>query len=350
MIKPATVSTAQLYRHGSRVLLQLESKLTATQAEATTGRRSDLGREIGVRFREVAEARQARAKLRSIVETSGLTQSRLSTAQAAMASIESTAQTFLDQALAARSARVAPEIMRTTARASVGSVTDSLNSSMGGVHLFGGTNADAPPLREHYANPPSAGQVAIEGAFVTRFGFPPSDPAAAAITPAQMQDFLATGFAQLFDPVSWAAIWSDAADETMRSRISSSQVIETSASANEAPFRQLMQAMTMVSDLGIGALSDETRRVVFDRAAVLTSTAIAGIGEVRGRLGHAQSRISAELESTGISLDIMARHLSSVEEVDAAEAATRLAELMTQIETAYAITARLHSLSILNEL
>ena len=51
-----------------------------------------------------------------------------------------------------------------------------------------------------------------------------------------------------------------------------------------------------------------------------------------------------------IQSDIMTNHVDALEGVDPYEASTRLSALMTQIETAYAMTARIQKLTLLNYL
>jgi flagellar hook-associated protein 3 FlgL len=46
----------------------------------------------------------------------------------------------------------------------------------------------------------------------------------------------------------------------------------------------------------------------------------------------------------------MTKHIGKLEGVDPYEASTRLSQLMTQVETAYAMTARVQKLSLLNYL
>ena len=49
-------------------------------------------------------------------------------------------------------------------------------------------------------------------------------------------------------------------------------------------------------------------------------------------------------------IDIIATHIGALEAVDPYEASTRVSTLMTQIETSYALTARIQRLSLLNYL
>ena len=51
-----------------------------------------------------------------------------------------------------------------------------------------------------------------------------------------------------------------------------------------------------------------------------------------------------------IQIDIMTNHIGALEGVDPYEASSRLSALLTQVETAYAMTARIQKLTLLNYL
>ena len=51
-----------------------------------------------------------------------------------------------------------------------------------------------------------------------------------------------------------------------------------------------------------------------------------------------------------LQMDVIAKHISALESVDPYEASTRVTTLLTQIETSYAMTARIQQLSLLDYL
>jgi flagellar hook-associated protein 3 FlgL len=75
--------------------------------------------------------------------------------------------------------------------------------------------------------------------------------AAVNITPAAMNNFLDNAFATEFDDPAWGTNWSSASDQVMRSRISTTQTVDSSASANDKAFRKLAMAYTMLSGLDL---------------------------------------------------------------------------------------------------
>ena len=70
----------------------------------------------------------------------------------------------------------------------------------------------------------------------------------------------------------------------------------------------------------------------------------------QSRLGTAQERVKSANDRMSIQIDIMTNHISLLEGVDPYEASTRVSALMTQVETAYAMTARIQNLSLLKYL
>jgi flagellar hook-associated protein 3 FlgL len=106
----------------------------------------------------------------------------------------------------------------------------------------------------------------------------------------------------------------------------------------------------MVADLGAPELNEGTFKAIVDTATGLVSQALDGLINLRADLGVAQDRVAKADERISIQLDIMANHIGILEGVDPYEASTRVAMLLSQVETAYAMTARIQQLTILNYL
>jgi flagellar hook-associated protein 3 FlgL len=165
-----------------------------------------------------------------------------------------------------------------------------------------------------------------------------------------MQDFLDTSFADLFKDPAWKSDWSQASDQNVRSRISSSELIETSVNANSDAVRKLVSAYTMMAGLGTSNLNQAAFQKVVDQASTLTSEAVQGLTTMQADLGSAQQRVTDANDRMTTQKDIITTHVGTLEDVDPYEASTRLTALMNQVETAYAMTARIQKLTILNYL
>jgi flagellar hook-associated protein 3 FlgL len=165
-----------------------------------------------------------------------------------------------------------------------------------------------------------------------------------------MQGFLDGAFASLFDEAGWTTDWSNAASQPLRSRISPTQLIDASVHANEQALRELAQAYTMVLDAGVGTLGESAARTVLTSATALLGQAMGHLTQLQSTIGVAQERVANASTQMSAQVDILAKLQADLEGVDPYEAATRVNTLTTQLETSYALTARMHQLSLLNYL
>jgi flagellar hook-associated protein 3 FlgL len=348
-MKTSAISTSALSDSMRSAVAKLQARLAEAQKEVTTGRHADVGRVLGARTGEVISLRQEHVRLQTITETNGLVAARLDGAQAALEGLAQTAQTFLGHLMAARSGGENQKVLQTEAKSALSVFTESLNTALNGASLFAGINADIRPIAD-YAAPGAANAQAVADAFSSAFGVAQSDPSVAGISAEDMQSFLDTTFADLFEPGAWSGTWSTASDQNVRSRISSTELIQTSVNANDAAFRKLASAFTMVADLGAADLNQNAFQTVVDTATRAVAEAIDGLTGLQADLGIAQERLIKANDRMAIQVDIMTNHIGILEGVDPYEASSRVASLLTQVETAYAMTARIQSLSILNYL
>jgi flagellar hook-associated protein 3 FlgL len=331
-------------------LMKLQTKLAEAQKEVTTGRHADVGLSLGFKTGQTVSLRQEHSRLQSITDSNGLVASRLDASQAALKALADGAQSFLSQLVVARSSDTGPQIIEGQAKAALAGFTDLANTTFNGTALFSGINTDVKPITDYASSPPAANAQAVANAFTAAFGVSQSDPAVANITPAAMQTFLDGAFANLFDPSAWSATWSAASDQNTKGRISTSELIETSVNANDEAFRKLASAYTMLADLGTADLNQATYQAVVDKATVVVGDALQGITGLQAKLGSAQERVKTANTRMGIQIDIMTTHIGALEGVDPYEASSRLSTLMSQVETAYAMTARIQQMTILNYL
>ncbi len=349
-MKTTFVSTAAIAGITRQSVLKTQSDLVTAQKEVSTGRLADVGLSLGNRTGQAVSLRQEHARLGTIMTTNSMAGSRLETTQLTLEQLRATADGFLGALIAAGDTKTGAQALQQQAAEGLKGLIASLNSSASGQQLFGGINADVKPMADYFATPPAANKQAVDTAFVAAFGMAQSDPGVATITAADMQTFLDGGFKALFDDAPWAAGWSAASSQNMQSRISSTEVVDTSVNANELGMRKLTMAYTMVADLGAAGLDEGAFRAVAETATRLVSEGIHEITALQGRVGGAQARITQVNERLSMQVDIMSKDISGLETVDPFEAATRVSTLMTQLETGYALTARIQRLSILNYL
>ncbi|WP_284264037.1 flagellar hook-associated family protein [Bradyrhizobium iriomotense] len=329
-----------------------QSSLSKATKEATTGRFADVGLQLGVSTGRDVALRADMNFIDQIVDTNGLVSGRLDVTQNRITQLGSTAQDFLKNLIAARDANNGASMILPSASANLQDLIGALNASYNGSYLFGGLNTQNAPITNYAAGSTSKNQVDADflAAPPTGFGFSQSSASVSTITPAQMQNFLNTTFDAEFASPAWNTNWSSATNQPLSSRISTTQVVDTSVSANQPGFRQLAEAYTMLSDLGNTNLSQATFQTVVDKAISLVSGAIDNLAVLGGSVGSIQQQVSNATDKLKIQHDILNQQVVDMEKVDPTEASVRVNTLQNQIETALALTSRMQKISLINYL
>ena len=345
-MKTSFVSTSAITNATRETRVDLQSKLAIAQKESTTGRLADVGRTLGYLTERTVSLRQDVDRLTTFKDTNQIASGRLSISQTVLENVAGSAQEFLTTLVAARATRSSAGVAVSDAQAKLVSFTAGMNTAQNGAYLFAGINTDVKPINDYFGTPPSAGKDAVDAAFVAAFGIAQSEPGVGAITGADMQGFLDGAFADLFSHAEWTATWSAASDQNITNRISTNERVATSTNANEAAFRNLASAYTMIFDLGIQDLNDEAYNAVLDKAIAVVGQAIGDITQIRASLGTSEERIESANTRMDLQIKLMKDFIVDLEGVDPYEAASNVNALLTQIETAYALTARLQNLSL----
>jgi flagellar hook-associated protein 3 FlgL len=349
-MKTTLISTQSMFEATKLPLLKAQARLIEAQKEVTTGRHADVGRSLGFRTTQSVSLREEYARLTATVNANAIAATRLEVTQGVLQSFAADAQSFIAALTAARASENGPRIVLGEARTRLAALIDGINTTIDGASIFGGINTAARPLAQYFSDPPPASRQAVAAAFLGAFGIAQTDPAVAAISASDMQQFLDGAFSALTDPPAWHADWSSASDLNIRSRISTSELLETSANANADAVRKLVSAYAMVADLGVDRLNQAAFQAVVDTATRMAGSALQELTALQGNLGTAQERVTAANARISIQIEIMNRHIGALEGVDPYEASTWVTSLLSRIETAYALTARIQRLSLVNHL
>jgi flagellar hook-associated protein 3 FlgL len=349
-MKADTVSTLSGHEIMRTAMARNQTRMAETLQEFSTGRHADVGRTLGVKTGAVLDMRHIMGDLTALTSTNGIVSSRLENAQSALEGVRSLATGFVDTAISVRQSGSEPALLVADAKSRLGSMLDMLSATSNGAYVFSGTNSSVAPLDNYLAEPPGPARSAVIAAFTTEFGFPPDDPQVSTITPAQFTAYLDGPFAALFDDPSWGATFSSATDGVMRDRISNSEEIDSSASANDSGIRKLFYAMSLAIDGGAENMSADTRAVLSTRLVETTNSAVYDIVRQQSEIGMGQERLTQANERISIEKQALERRVSGAEEVDPYEVAERLGLMMSRIEASYSVTARLQQLSLMNYL
>lgn len=328
----------------------MKSQVAVSRAtkEATTGRLADVGLSLGALTGRDVVLRAELVDVDKLADTNGLVGGRLDTAQQRVGELIDTAESFQKDLLAARNSANGGNVISQSAASNLQSLISTLNVAMNGQYLFAGTNTGVAPMVDYAAG--STSKTAIDAAFSGAFGFSQSSPAVSSITASSMQSFLNTTFNTEFSDPAWGTNWSTASNTPMRSRISTTQTIDSSVSANEPAFRKLAKAYTMLSDLGTQNLNQGALQTVIDTAISTVGEAINDLAGVGARLGTAQELTTNATSRLKVQGDLITGQITAMEKVDATEASVRVTTLNNQLEMSLALTSRIQQLSILNYL
>jgi flagellar hook-associated protein 3 FlgL len=327
-------------------LTQMQSELISGQKEVQTGKVADLGLSIGVRTGKAVTLSRDIVRMETIVGTNSLVSSRLTATQNALDQISEGASTFLSAMAAASSGDADQSTSRQSAVSMLQSLTGIVNSSFNGEHVFAGVNTDVVPLADYFDETVPGPKAAIDAAFLAEFGFAADDPAADSITPGQMTDFIDGALEDEFFGPGWETNWSSASDQGITTRIALNETAETSVSANVEGIRKLTMAAAMVANLFSGDLNDQALVAIAESAVKLVGEALGDIAQTQARVGFTEQRITNATERVEMQIDIFKTFLDELEGVDPYEASTRVNALISQIETSYALTARIQQLSL----
>lgn len=348
-MRTSLISTVTLNNSPRTNLAQMQARLADANKEVATGRHADVGLKLGDRTGRTVSLRSEMGALESMIASNGLAKARLDQTQSALEGLNALGEKFQQAVISLPSTALSVDVLKRQAQQGLETVLSTMNATDGRSYLFAGINTSTQPMAPYEGAP----KAAVDAALVAKFGLSaaaPQDDASglAAIAPNDMADFLDTEFAALFDSASWTTNWSTASDQPQRSRISSNETADSSVSANQESFRNLAKALTMIADIGIDHLSEETRAVVVAKSRDVVNGALSQMVSDRAILGVSQQRLDGADTRMRTAKDLVEQRISGFETVDPVEAKVEIDQLSTQIEMSYSLTAKILRLSIMN--
>lgn len=329
---------------------QVQSELMQAQKEVVSGQLYNIGETLGGTTTRALDLRRERDMMENLMATNSVVTQRLSSSQMALETISGAGQTALNTLVALAGSTDSTQLNTAVRTMSdvIDQFADASNTSVNGEYIFAGINTDKKPIGDYLSDETGA-RTAFNDAFEAFFGFEKSDPLVEFISPTQMQDFLETIVEPMYTTgPEWTGTWSSASDTPMTSRISRTEVVQSSSSVNSEGFKQLAFGTIIGIELLGLPISSDTRSIVSDKAIDLMGKAIYGIDSERGLLGLSQNRVKMADEVLKAQIDIVKLNLDDLEGVDVYDASTRITALSTQMEISYNLTARISQLSLVN--
>ncbi|WP_117190931.1 flagellar hook-associated family protein [Rhizobium terrae] len=367
-MKTSFISSLSIQTTMRNSIAGVQREMVKANQEAVTQKHADLGVTLGANTSRALDLSRDITRINSLLSTAALATQRLESAELSLKNMNDLGLTIQSAILTLGSS--ADETNLETARKAMSDALDSFttfaNTAVQGEYIFAGINSDVKPMEDYFA-PGSPAKAAFDAElnhYVSTNGI----GSVAAMTGTQMNDFLDkleakfNGSSTVTSPPHsaavagqdfWTAFFSDASDENMKSRISPTEVIDSSTNANSLGMRNFAFASIVSMELLKGNMTQDARSAVATRTTSVINKAMNGVDSLkqqRTTVGIATERTSKAEERLQAQEDILTKSLGSMENVDPEEAATRLNTMKTLLETAYTVTAKIQQLSLANYL
>ncbi len=335
---------------------QAQAQLATATTEMSTGQYASLGLQLGDQSGYELSLREQVQRLQAFTAGASVVSTNLSTAQDALTSISSRAQTTVQNLATWTAAANSGAQLQTMGQTALQELTSSANATSGDVYVFGGTNSSEAPLNDYYATDSTAGN-AVAAAFEKAFGFSPASSSAATITSSQMQSFLSsTSFTDLFSGTGWTSNWSGATNDAT-TEIAPGETATTTTSINAstlsgAPsqattaFQNLTEAYTMLAAFGGSSLSASAQQAVASTATTLISRGQSALTDTQATLGATQSQVTDANDAMSSQLTVIESQVNALDDPDPTALSAKITSLTNQIQMAYELTARLQQLNL----
>lgn len=334
-------------------IARAQAELVKTQKEATTGQYADLGQALGVKTAQSVSLSSDVLRIDSLLDSNSIVTQRLSGSQSALDKMAESAQKVMSDLIALSGSQDTKSLedLTVSVAGQLATFTSVVNTSLNGEFLFSGINTDVQPMAD-YAAPASPAKAAYDNALTTFMaGEPVQVPPLTSVsqfTPDQMSRFITDAVEPLFMGADWNTNWSSATDANITTRISQSEVAETSTNANSEGMRYFAMTAVISKELLGQPLTDDVRAVVSKKAIAFASLAISGIDQQRSALGLSEGRVKMANENLEAQKTIIKTHLGDLNGVDPYEASLRVTNLLDLVEASYTLTARIQQLSLVN--
>jgi len=310
----------------------MKADLQTLAAEMTTGHAADTARRVNGDFAPLGAIDASLARLRAYDGATTEAALRAGAMQTVLTTIDGLATdlapALLQPLAAGQEAQVA--ILGADARQKFDTVVAALNTSVSGRTLFSGQATDSPALADSETLLATL-ESAISGA----------------VSAADVEVAVANWFD---DPGGFAAMAYLGADPQDGVPIAPNEVAAITITAMDPAVRNTLKGLAMAALLDRGALAGvpAARTGLARRAGESLISSQAGRTNLAADLGMVEARIEAATARNAAESAALQIARAAMVEVDPYESATRLEATQTQLETLYAITARLSRLNLMD--
>ncbi|ASS54413.1 flagellar hook-associated family protein [Rhizobium leguminosarum] len=348
-MKSSFISSSAIQNAMRLTIRQAQNQMTKATMEATTGVYADIGVSLGGNAARSVDFSREVDRIASIKSSNSLVNARMESSQLGLSKMKDVGDGLVSKLTALQGSHDPGSITVAiqSATSALSTMMDTANTMVNGEYLFSGINTDVQPLTDK-TTATSAAIVTQLNTYATGLGKAVSD-----LTGAEMSTFITTTVEPMFSETAWTdptTGWSQASSQNMTSRISNSEVIESSTNANSEGMRYFALASVMTSALLGQNLSSDAMSTVSKQAISYTTKATSGLVTQASQLGLSQERVKKSNDALDAQSNIIKNKLVDLQGVDPYEASTLVKTLETQLETAYTIVSKIQQLSLVNYL
>jgi flagellar hook-associated protein 3 FlgL len=134
-------------------VMQAQSSLATAMTEESTGQYANLGLELGEQSGYELSLQEQVGLLQTLTANNSLVSTSLSTAQSALSSISSSAQTTLNDLTTWTPGANSGASLQNIGQSALQSLIASANATSGDQYVFGGINSAVTPMADYYSTP-----------------------------------------------------------------------------------------------------------------------------------------------------------------------------------------------------
>jgi len=312
-----SISTQYLGTAMIPAVMQAQAQVTQLEVESSTGEYADLGLQLGDQSGYELSLRNQNDLLQTLTTANGLTGATMSTAQNALSSLLTEAQTAAQDVTTWTSGTNSGSTLQTLGQSSLQQLISTANTTSGDQYVFGGVNSGAAPMADYYATPTSSAKAAVDQAFQSTFGCLPTDAAASSISASALQSFLTGPFKALFNGTGWSSNWSSASSTNTSAEVAPGQTIDTSTNANTSGFQQLAEGYAMLGEFGGSELNTSAQQTLATTALSSINAGVSSLTATQTELGAAQSQVTQATASMSSQMTILQTQIGNLDNVNA---------------------------------
>lgn len=333
----ATQSTMQKSINLRRSIAEQDAQVQKAQKEVATGLREDVYADTGFRAAQSLDLRNRMARVEQYHTSNSLLNGKLDIVSGQMAAMRGKGNDLMTMMVAFGSGRQGLDTLQTEAIATFNAVNSMVNTTYAGEYLFSGIGSNNTSQTLDLAGFPG---FAFDGAS----SLADIDQALADLD----------GFFGLNGAIPSATGYDSKQDYSgtiQKANLDETSVLQLGLTAKDDAFKQIFKGMVMFAATDATKIGDDAAyKKWLDEAIGAIQKGTSELERYEATLGNQQSLIKDTLARQENLKTIYNNRIVDIEGVDAYEAGLRMESMTKQLETSYAVTARLKNLSLLNYL